>query len=260
MAAIRTHTTRTRAFLVGAGVAVAVLALGGCGGTDAGEAPVESRTFPFSAKTLTIDTDNSDLVLESADVKDVQVTRQVDGWVFVGKGPDAVWKLEDGKLTLRVKCDALVSDCQSRHTVRVPRGVAVTVDDDNGSVTASGFDAALKIRSDNGEVTVRDSSGPLDLNSENGEILTERVTAKTVTARADNGSVRLLLAAVPELIDTVSDNGDIVIELPRAGAPYAVTATSDNGDVALDVPTDKRSAHVVKARSDNGEVTVRSAN
>jgi hypothetical protein len=263
VAAIRTHTTRathTRAFLLSSGVAVAALVLSGCGSADAEEATAESRAFPFSGKALTIDSGNSSLELVSADVKDVQVTRQVDGWVFAGNGPEAVWKLADGKLTLRLKCDALVSDCESRHTVKIPRGVAVTVDDDNGSVTASGFDAALKIRADNGDVTVRDSSGPLDLNSDNGKILTERVTAKTVSARADNGSVRLLVAAVPDLVDAFSDNGKIVIELPRAGAPYAVTATSDNGGVDLDVPTDKSSTHVVKARSDNGKVTVRSAN
>lgn len=252
--------TRTRTLLAVGGAVVVALAVTGCGSADAGEAPVESRSFPLAGESLVIDSDNSELELVPADVKDVQVKRQVDGWVFMGDGPEPSWKLEDGRLTLRVECDALASSCESRHSVKVPRGVAVTVEDDNGSVTATGFDTALKIRSDNGAVTVRDSSGPLRLNSDNGQIVTERVTAKTVTAQSDNGSVRLGLTAVPDRVESVSDNGQIFIELPDAGAPYAVSAKSDNGGVDVDVPTDDSSAHIVEARSDNGKVTVRSAN
>ncbi|MET7615545.1 DUF4097 family beta strand repeat-containing protein [Streptomyces sp. NPDC005408] len=261
MDALRTGTrTRTRALVALGGASLLTLALTGCGSADAGEAPVEKRAFPFTGKALTIDSDDSAIELVPADVKDVQVTRQVDGWVFLGDGPEPTWKMEGGKLTLRVKCDAVASDCEARHTIKVPRGVAVTVEDDNGSVTASGFDTALTIRSDNGAVTVRDSSGPLKLDSDNGKVVTERVSAKTVSASSENGAVRLGLLAVPDRVETDSDNGSILIELPRAGAPYAVTAKSDNGDVNVDVPNDSSSSHVVKARSDNGKVTVRSAN
>ncbi|MFD9220383.1 DUF4097 family beta strand repeat-containing protein [Streptomyces sp. NPDC060064] len=259
VAALRTHT-HARTLLAASGAVVAAVALSGCGSVDAGAAPVESRSFPLTGKTLTIDSDNSEIKLVPADVKDVQVTRQVDGWVFLGDGPEASWEMKDGTLTLRVTCDAVSSNCESRHTVKVPRSVAVTVEDDNGSVTADGFHTALKLRSGNGKVTVRDSSGPLELNSDNGEIVTEAVTARTVTARSDNGSIQLGLTAAPDRIESVSDNGEVVIELPRAGAPYAVTATSANGDVNVDVPTADGSAHAVEARSDNGEVTVRSAN
>ncbi|TQK44265.1 putative adhesin [Streptomyces sp. SLBN-118] len=263
MHALRTrHTRRTgrRALVAFGGTAVLGLSLTGCGSADAGEAPVEKRAFPFVGKALTIDTDDSDIELQPADVKDVQVTRQVDGWAFLGDGPEASWKMEDGKLTLRVNCDAVASDCEARHIVKVPRGVAVTVEDDNGSVTASGFDTALTVRSDNGAVTVRDSSGPLQLDSDNGEIVTERVRARTVSVKVENGDVRLGLLAAPERVETVTDNGSTLIELPRAGAPYAVTAKSDNGGVDVDVPNDSSSTHVVNARSDNGKVTLRSAN
>jgi hypothetical protein len=264
VAAPRTDTgfsrSRSRRAVLAVSGIVGAIGLTGCAGADAGEAPVESRSFPLSGKTLTIDSDNSELKLVPADVKDVRVSRQVDGWVFVGNGPEASWRMKDGRLILRVHCDGVATDCESRHTVKVPRGVAVTVEDDNGSVTATGFDTPLKIRSDNGEVTVRDSSGPLELDSDNGEIVAERVTAKSVTADSENGSVRLGLTAVPDRVESVSDNGEILIELPGAGAPYAVTAKSDNGSVDVRVPTADTSAHVVKARNDNGEVTVRSVN
>ncbi|MDJ0462909.1 DUF4097 family beta strand repeat-containing protein [Streptomyces sp. H27-C3] len=249
---------RTRTLTAVGGVVVALVALSGCGGDDAKDAPAENRSFPFSGNTLTVDTDNSALELVPADVKDVEVTRRADGWVFLGEGPENSWKLKDGKLVLRQKCDALASDCDSWHRIKVPRGVAVTVLSDNGSVKATGFDTALKVRSSNGEVRVEDSSGALDLDSDNGRVVAEGISAKKVTADSENGAVRLSFSAVPDLVETVSDNGEIVIDLPRTG--YNVTTSSDNGDVNVNVPRDDNSTHVVKARSDNGEVTLRSAN
>ncbi|MGW7360392.1 DUF4097 family beta strand repeat-containing protein [Streptomyces sp. NPDC054802] len=256
----RHHRRAVRGGLAVSGVLLLGAGLAGCGSADASEAPVEKKSFPLSGKALTIESDNSDIELVPADGADVEVTRQVDGWVLFGNGPDATWKMKDGTLTLKVKCDAIASDCVAQHTVKVPRGTAVTVDDDNGSVRASGFDTALTLRSDNGSVTVTDSSGALELDSENGSVVAERVTGKSVVARSDNGSVRLELAAVPDLVETASDNGSVEIRLPAAGAPYAVDARSDNGDVDVAVPTAPGSGHVVKAVSDNGKVVVRSAN
>ncbi|GLF93889.1 DUF4097 domain-containing protein [Streptomyces yaizuensis] len=233
--------------------------LTGCGAADAGEAAVERKAFPFSGKVLTVDSDNSAVRVIAADVSRVEVTRQVDGWVFAGSGPEKSWKLADGRLTLRMKCTGVVSDCEGRHTVRVPHGVDVTVKNDNGEVTASGFRTPLRISSDNGKVTVRDTTGPLDLRSDNGQVVTERVRAATVKVRTDNGSVRIGVreGAVPERVDVATDNGAIRVDLPRAGAPYAVDAHSENGKTDVDVARDGSSPRVVTARSDNGKVTVR---
>ncbi|MEV7681764.1 DUF4097 family beta strand repeat-containing protein [Streptomyces sp. NPDC088341] len=250
---------RTRTLLAPGGALLAVLAVAGCGGTDASDAPAEKKSFALSGKTLTIEAGDSGVELVSADVKSVEVTRRVAGWVFAGSGPDASWKMTDDRLSLKVRCRAIASDCEALHEVRVPRGVAVTVNGDNGEIVATGFDTGLKLTSDNGSVTVRDSSGPVDLESDNGKITAERLSARTVAAKSDNGSVRLGLSAVPDTVDTVSDNGRIVIDLPRSRTAYAVTATSDNSDVDVDVRTDRNSAHVVKARSDNGKITVRTA-
>ncbi|MFI0879527.1 hypothetical protein C6W96_09350 [Streptomyces sp. CS149] len=247
-----------RALALGGGVALLALALTGCGSTDVGGAPVERKSFALEGKTLTIDAENGVVDLVPADVEQVEVERQFDGWTVFGSGPDAVWRMEDDTLTLRVKCEG-IANCDSRHRVKVPRGVAVTAASDNGTVTATGFADALDLSSDNGEIKVRDASGALKLKSDNGEVRAERISGPSVIARADNGEIRLGFASVPDLVDTVSDNGSITIDLPR-GQKYKVDASADNGDVSVDVPRGDDSAHVVKAYSDNGEVTVRSAN
>ncbi|MFC5802290.1 DUF4097 family beta strand repeat-containing protein [Streptomyces formicae] len=238
------------------GVVVVAFGVGGCADAEAEGAVVERKAFAFNGETLTIEAGDSAVDIVPADVRSVEVERRVDGWVFLGEGPEPVWELRDGTLELGVSCEAVASDCEARHAVKVPRGVAVTVRGDNGDVTASGFDTALALRSDNGRVTVRDSSGPLELVSDNGEIVGERITAKAVSADSDNGEVRLGFAVVPDLVDSSSANGETVIELPGSGA-YRVTASAGNGSAKVDVREDPQSRHVIKARSDNGDIVVR---
>ncbi|MEU1122115.1 DUF4097 family beta strand repeat-containing protein [Streptomyces sp. NPDC005899] len=254
------NRNRNKALVAAGGILLLVAGLSGCGGADVDDAPVEHKSFAFAGKTLTIDAENSTLDLEPADVDEIEVTRQVDGWVLFGSGPDPVWKLEGDKLTLRVKCSAMISDCGSHHRVKVPRDLALNVDGSNGQVTASGFTAPLTLASSNGQVLVRDSEGPLDLESDNGSVVAERVSGDSVIARSSNGSIDLAFDRVPKLVDTVSDNGSVHIDLPPGKRAYAVSASADNGSVSVDVPRSDSSPHVVKARSDNGEVTVRSAN
>ncbi|MFE6662532.1 DUF4097 family beta strand repeat-containing protein [Streptomyces sp. NPDC057697] len=236
------------------------LALAGCGSADAGDASAEHKSFALSGKTLTIRSGHSSLELVPADVRKVEVTRRVDGWVVLGNGPDPRWEMENDTLTLQVKCKALVSNCAAEHQVKVPRGVAVVVEGDNGTVVASGFRTPLTLGADNGRVTVRDCAGPLKLSSDNGGIVGERISAKSVSARSDNGSIRLGFTTAPDLVDSVSDNGAITIDLPAGSVRYAVDAAARNGSMSVDAPRSADSGHVVKARSNNGEVKVRSAN
>ncbi|MEO3973246.1 DUF4097 family beta strand repeat-containing protein [Streptomyces sp. CAU 1734] len=256
---IRSRPLRALAVLSGGGILVAALA--GCGDTNVDEAPVERKSFALSGKTLVIDSDDSDLSVVQADVADVRVSRQVDGWVFGGSGPEKVWKLKGDTLTLRMKCSAIASDCRGRHTVKVPLGTAVSVRSDNGGVTAEGLSGSVRVASDNGDVTVRDTTGPLELRTTNGKVSTENVAAERLSAVSDNGNVHIGVSAgkVPDRISAVSDNGEVRITLPRAEGPYAVTARSGNGSADVDVPTDRESSRVVEARSDNGNVRVRAA-
>ncbi|WP_457517046.1 DUF4097 family beta strand repeat-containing protein [Streptomyces sp. TE33382] len=247
-------------FVVAGGVVLLAAVLSACGGTNLDDAPVERKSFGLTGRTLTIAAENSSVELVPADVRRVEVERQVDGWVMLGSGPDPVWRMKGDTLTLGVTCDAVSSDCVSRHRVKVPRDVTVKVDADNGRVSASGFATPLELFSDNGGVVVRDARGPLKLGSDNGSILAERISATSVITRSDNGSVRLKFSGVPDLVDSVTDNGGVTIDLPAGNPAYAVSATTDNGTVSVDVPRSDTSTHVVKVRTDNGQVTVRSAN
>ncbi|MFF8834943.1 DUF4097 family beta strand repeat-containing protein [Streptomyces sp. NPDC015130] len=245
--------------LAAGGVLVALFALSACGTADAGEAPVEKKTFAFDGDSLVVDTDDSDLVLVPADVDDVLVERQVDGWVFMGSGPDTSWKLEGGRLTLRVDCDAVASNCAAVHRVKVPRDVVVSVENKDGDISAEGFATPLKVRSDDGDVRVTGSTGDLDLGSKDGDLEIEGGTrAPNVLARSDDGDVQVTLGSVPRSLGVVTRDGDVSVTVPTA--QYDATATTGDGDVSLDVPRRVGAEHSLSVRTDDGDISVRTAN
>ncbi|UUU21736.1 DUF4097 domain-containing protein [Streptomyces sp. DSM 40750] len=248
--------SRTGAAAV-AGLAVALMASVAACGADAGEdRDPEHRSFALDGRTLTVDSDDSALELVSADVDDVEVTRWFEGRVMVGGNPRVTWEMKDDRLTLRMKCSGMVADCSAKHRIEVPRGVAVTVEDGDGSVHAKGFAEPLRIRTGDGSVRVSDSTGPLELHTDDGSVRALGVESRSVKASTKDGSVKLELGVVPDLVESRSDDGSISIGLPR-DTSYRVDTGSDDGSVDVSVPRDEASSHVVSAHTRDGSVTVR---
>lgn len=255
-----TRMTRTgRTALVAAVVAVLAATATACASAGDDEHP-EHRSFTLRGGTLTVDSDDSALEIIASDEQKkgaVDVTRWFDGRVVAGSEPEVTWSMKDDRLVLRMKCSGVVADCAGKHRIEVPRGVAVKVTDDDGSVRARGFRDALSIHTADGSVRVTDSSGPLDLRSDDGSVRAE-VSSRRVSARTQDGSVRLDLSAVPDRVESVSDDGSVTVALPPA--TYRVTTHTDDGSVDVSVPRDESSEHVVSARSGDGKVTVRNVN
>ncbi|MGV9555204.1 DUF4097 family beta strand repeat-containing protein [Streptomyces sp. NPDC003401] len=252
-------TVRIRTALA-AGAALALAATAGACSSAGDDAHPEHRAFALEGTTLTVDSDDSALEIVASDEHrrgTVQVTRWFDASVLVGDEPEVSWSMEDDRLVLRTHCSGVVADCSAKHRVEVPRGVAVKVEEDDGSVRARGFRDALSIRTADGSVRVTDSSGPLDLRSDDGAVRAQ-VSSRRISAHTQDGSVHLDLAAVPDRVESATDDGSVTIELPRA--VYKVTARTGDGSVDVSVPRDDSSGHVVSARSGDGKVTVRNAN
>ncbi|MFF1681888.1 DUF4097 family beta strand repeat-containing protein [Streptomyces sp. NPDC058256] len=275
----RTRSTRTRAVAVTGAVAVVALLAAGCGASAGDDKDPEHRSFELQGRTLTVDSDDSalELVVADSDKADkVEVTRWFQGSVAVGGDPKVTWKMDDDRLVLRMKCSGVIADCSAKHRIVVPRGVAVTVKDRDGSVRAQGFKDALSIRTadgsvrvtdssgplnlraSDGSVRVTDSSGPLNLRTADGSIHADGVDSRRVQARTNDGSVRLELDAVPDLVETRTGDGSVTIALPQE--TYRVTTETGDGSVDVSVPRADASSHVVSAHTGDGKITVRTAN
>ncbi|MGW8060786.1 DUF4097 family beta strand repeat-containing protein [Streptomyces ziwulingensis] len=253
------RTVPARAFAVLGAVAVLVTGLGACASAGDDEDP-EHRSFPLQGRTLTVDADDSALEIVASDdhaVGKIRVTRWFSGSVAVGSDPEVTWTMDDDRLVLRMHCSGVVADCAAEHRVEVPRGIAVKVKTDDGSVRARGLRQALDVRTADGSVRVSDSTGPLEMHSDDGSLRAD-VSSRRVNASTKDGSVRLGLEVVPDRVETRSDDGSVTVALPPA--TYKVSAESDDGSVDVCVPRDDASSHVVTARTQDGKVTVRTAN
>ena len=255
------RTVAARAAAVAGVVGVLVAGLAACGASAGDDKDPEHRSFALEGRTLTVDSDDSALEIVAADgnkAGTVEVTRWFQGSVAIGSDPKVTWAMKDDRLVLREKCSGMIADCSAKHRIEVPRGVTVKVEDGDGSVRARGFRDALSIRTADGSVQVTDSSGPLDLETGDGSVRVADVSSRRVTAKTNDGSVRLELGTVPDLVDTRSRDGSVTIDLPRA--TYRVTTETGDGAVDVSVPRDDSSSHVVSARTGDGKVTVRTAN
>ncbi|MFI9820845.1 DUF4097 family beta strand repeat-containing protein [Streptomyces sp. NPDC052013] len=255
-----THGTGA-ARLALAGVSVLLIAgVTACGASAADDEDPDRRAFGLQGRTLTVDSDDSALDIVAADDQEpgkVEVTRWFQGTVAVGEDPEVTWSMKDDRLTLRVNCSGIVADCSAKHRIEVPRGIAVKVEDGDGSVRARGFRDALSIRTTDGSVHVTDTSGPLELRTGDGSVRAE-VSSRTVRAQTGDGSVRLELGAVPDLVDSRTGDGSLTIELPRAA--YRVDTDTGDGAEEVSVPRDDAGSHEVIARTGDGKLTVRTAN
>lgn len=154
----RTSRTNKRRPLALAGAAVVLVAgLSACGASAAEDDHPDHRTFDLPGTTLTIDSDDSALEIVAADHTPsgkIKVTRWFQGTVALGTDPEVTWSMDGDRLVLGERCSGVVADCSAQHRIEVPRGVAVTVEDKDGSVRARGF----ATRSASARRTVRSGS------------------------------------------------------------------------------------------------------
>ena len=255
-----TSSVPARAAAVGLLVGVLVAGATACGASAGDDKHPDRQSFALHGRTLTVDSDNSAVEIVAAQgnkAGTVEVTRWFQGSVVVGSDPEVGWSFKDDRLVLRVRCSGFIADCSARHRIEVPRGIAVKVENGDGSVRASGFTDPLGISTSDGAVRVTDSSGPLDLHSDDGSVGAD-VSSRRVRADSADGAVRVELSGVPDLVDVSSDDGAVTVAVPKG--TYRVSAGSDDGAVSVSVPRDGNSPHRVSAHSSDGKVTVRTAN
>ncbi|MFD3637900.1 DUF4097 family beta strand repeat-containing protein [Streptomyces griseus] len=244
---------RPRAVLALGGVVVLTVAAAGCGPeVTSADTAAKSKTFEFSGRSLTVKSGSADLDFVAADVRGIQVTRQVSG-TKVGGEVEAGWKLEGDVLALAVDCTGISVNCGAKYTVKLPRDVALTVENAKGLVEATGFTADFSAKAD--DIRVSDLSGPrLDLEGRDGTIEGERISAGAVTVAARNGDSELDFASAPDLIDVRSQDGDVRLGLPEA--TYAVDTAAKKGDITVEVTKDDTSDRAVRTRTRNGDIVI----
>ncbi|MFI6512587.1 DUF4097 family beta strand repeat-containing protein [Streptosporangium sp. NPDC050855] len=247
--------TRRTPFLLAAGLLAVTTT--GCAVKASSNARDEDRLFPYSASTLVIEARGTRVRLEPGTAGTVRVRRTLKG--TPAEEGNASWSLEGGRLKVGVTCSGIVLDnCESRHTVMIPPGVAVEVDSDQ-NVSAVRLAQSLKVRAGDGDVHTRAISGPLDVVTTSGKVDLEAIRSPKVTARSSDGKLNLGFDTPPTEVEAVSGSGTVTIVLPKTADAYRVRVSSRNGQATTRVPESRDAKRSLVARSDDGNVRVRHA-
>ncbi|MGI5164718.1 DUF4097 family beta strand repeat-containing protein [Spirillospora sp. CA-253888] len=265
---------------IGTTALAAVLAAGalaGCGldvGTDGSE---RSYQVTGTVKELSVGGTGN---VEVIGTDDARVTvREKLRWSNRNNKPTTGHALHDGVLKITGRCGRTVlgvERCEVTHQVRVPRGLTVTVDSGDGSITATGLTGPVRLHSGTGAIAARDLRSPslkatnddgrinvsgqittVELNAGTGRIDADRLRAEHVTARSGDGSISLVLLAPPADVRADTGTGSINVLLPNTAA-YAVTSKVGTGSEHVDpaLRRDDRSRHRVEVSSGDGKVRV----
>jgi hypothetical protein len=222
----------------------------------------------------------SGIVVQSKDVNRTLVGTvstvhvSVDGGITVQPGPDGqvtmaahqVWSFHQPTITetqtgtdvtITASCPGMNwGTCSTSVRVTVPSDAALNLTSQDSDITVSGVQGALDLHSGDGDIDVASASGPLQLSSDNGDVVGTALTSSQAQASSHDGNVDLTFIDLPTTVTATSDNGDVIVGLPRGPTAYLVSATTDNGNRSVGVHTDSASDRHIVANSNNGDVSV----
>jgi len=150
-----------------------VVALAGCGTSGGTTTKHNMYTITEPVTALKLDNPVGGTHIEGTDVSTVSVTEQL---TYTGAPPQTNHALTDGQLTMNYTCPSTILDvngCSVTYLVKVPRRIAIQIDDKVGVATLTGL------------------AGKLDLNASTGNIDATGLTSDSVTARASAGEITL---------------------------------------------------------------------
>jgi hypothetical protein len=214
----------------------AVLTVAGCDARVGTTTAQNSYTITEPVMFLKINNPVGNTQIEGTDAATISVTEQLR---YTGNPPQTSYPITGGQLTLSYTCPGVfdVNSCSVTYVVKVPRRLAVQIDDKVGVATLTGL------------------AGQLTLTSSAGNIDATGLTSATVSARANAGTITLGFTAPPTTVDAQAQVGSVTVRLP-AGTAYAVDAGSQVGTANVTVQRDPDSPHRVRAHSQVGAVSV----
>ncbi|MGN9836822.1 DUF4097 family beta strand repeat-containing protein [Nonomuraea sp. H19] len=225
------------------------LAASGCGVDLDAEEVRSAQSFPFTGTDLKIRSSVGGVrVLPGAGS-----TVEVERWVR-GKAADdgnATWSLRDGTLRLGANCTMVVGDCGARYHVKVPPGVRLSIDAQDG-VILKGLTQDVDVSSRD-RIQVSGTTGKLRLLSE-GPITGDGLRSANVRCRTSDGAIDLSFASPPIGLDLQSRDGKVTATVPKGS--YAVTARSTDGSQRSEIKNDPKATSTIVARSTSGDVRI----
>ncbi|MEU9885455.1 hypothetical protein [Sphaerisporangium sp. NPDC051011] len=216
-------------------------AAGGTANSDGGSG--DRRDFAFSGNALTIDVHDTSLTVVDGSSGGVNVERSLEG--AAGNNGNATWSLDGGTLKLHVQCSGIVVSCDSRHTVRVPAGTALTVTGSGTTVRLKSLKGDTTATLSDCTLNIADPDGKLHLRNDGGHIKITGAKSPEVEARTlSDGNVNLTFAAAPRRVEVHAAEIATIV-LPKGPETYRIDGVR-NPENLTNTPNSDRSI-VVRA-------------
>ncbi len=219
--------------------------------TDVEARDTWTRSYPISASgTLVITNTNGRVDVRAADTPTIEVT--VERVIRAGNETTANEQLKAFEIKEEISADRVSLDSSSRglqisvsrnahYTVKVPAGVAVTIETSNADVEVHGLAGAFSASASNGRIRGYDLTGG-------------------ARASTSNGVIELTMAGLAEPgVTAETTNGQVTITLPR-DSNADVSARVTNGAIShdnLDLQVIESSRRRLDGRLGSGGVPVR---
>lgn len=245
---------------------LSLILLGACGKEQSNVIPTPTDAS-MERVDLRLDAGNINIVSGGSNSGEVLVT-------WKGKDePEVDARMAGSTLLITASCPKKTKNCVTDVTLTLGGALDVdattsagdiTVDNVDGvldletvagTISLTGTDGNIRAEVDAGDINLVDLGGRLEAKVLSGDITAVGLSSPTVEASTISGNVDLTFVAVPEIVEILTDSGDITLRVPQAS--YDIDATSRRGDVnILDVTPSDSAASVVILASDSGNISI----
>jgi Toastrack DUF4097 len=241
---------RTAALALSLGLSAATLA--GCY-VSVGGLQHQSRSYQISGpvRTLAVHGQVGRIDVTGGSSGTISVTEQL---TFRHTAPVTTHEITAGALTLASSCPALES-CSVAYDVTVPRGLAVQVVGNAGTIRLNGLTGRVAVQTGAGIVELDSVSGPVQVSTHTGEILGRDISSAQATLRLSAGRIDLTFAAAPAALSATATVGSVMLRVP-GGVAYSVHASVTVGSAEVSVTRSAGSPHVITADTTTGSITI----
>ncbi|MBC6449076.1 DUF4097 family beta strand repeat-containing protein [Actinokineospora xionganensis] len=242
------------------GVAGAVLLSGACGMVT--EQFADNEAVGQTIRSVLVANDSGAVKIRTGGT--TRVHRQVH---HNADRPGATHRV-DGDVLILQSCP--VRNCWVDYDVVVPEGVTVSGKIDSGDVEVEGA-GSVNLSAGSGDVTVRKVAGKVTVAADSGRVdlvdigdnVSVEVSSGSVKAvglggsadiAASSGSVEVALVEVGD-VRARANSGSVQVVVPRGR--YRVNAVVDSGDLDNAIGSDVAAANAVDVAADSGDVSIR---
>jgi len=201
----------------------------------------------------------------SSPVRALVVHGQVGRIDVTGGGPGTVSVTEQLTFrhtapvtTHRVTAGILSLSCSVGYHITVPRGLAVQVADNVGTVRLHRLTGQVTVRTGTGIIELASVSGPVQVSIHAGEILGQDVSSAQATLRLSTGRIEMTFSAAPAALSATAAVGSVTLRVP-GGVLYAVHTRVAVGSTLVSVTRSAGSPHVITAGTTTGSIIIEPA-